>query len=78
MTSRWLLPGLLARAPHPGRCLVHSRSVDTGREMNAIRTGGTGHLLIVTAGDAVQITRETGPDETGQSAVSDRHGGDGE
>lgn len=78
MPSRWLLPGLLARAPRPGRCLVHSRSVDTGREMTAIRIGGTGHLLIVTAGDAVQITRETGPGETGQSAASDRHGGDGE
>lgn len=46
--------------------------------MNAIRIGGTEHLLLVTAGHAVQITRETGPGETGQSAVSDRHGGDGE
>lgn len=64
---------LACRPAHriPGRCLVHSRSVDTGREINAIRIGGTEYLLTVTAGDAVHLTRETGPGETGQSAVPD-------
>ena len=49
----------------PGPPLVHSRNVDTDREVNAIRIGGTEYLLTVTAGDAVHLTRETGPGETG-------------
>ena len=57
----------------PGRRLVHSKSVDTGREMNAIRIGDTEYLLTVTTGDAVHLTRETGPGKTGQSAVPDRY-----
>jgi len=47
--------------------------VDTDREVNAIRIGGTEHLLTVTAGDAVHLTRETGPGETGQSAVPEQY-----
>ena len=43
--------------------------MDTGRETNAIRIGDTEYLLTVTTGDAVHLTRETGPGETGQSAV---------
>lgn len=43
--------------------------VDTDREVNAIRIGGTEYLLTVTAGGAVHLTRETGEGETGQSAV---------
>jgi hypothetical protein len=43
--------------------------VDTDREVNAIRIGGTEYLLTVTAGDAVHLTRETAQGETGQSAV---------
>jgi hypothetical protein len=46
--------------------------VNTGREINAIRIGGTEYLLTVTTGDAVHLTQETGPGETGQSAVPDR------
>jgi hypothetical protein len=52
---------------------VHSRCVDTGCEINAIRIGDAEYLLTVTAGDAVHLTRETGPGETGQSAVPDRY-----
>ena len=37
--------------------------MDTDREMNAIRIGGTEYLLTVTTGDAVHLTRETGPGE---------------
>ena len=40
---------------------MHSRTVETGREINAIRIGGTEYLLTVTAGDAVHLTQETGP-----------------
>lgn len=47
--------------------------MDTDRETNAIRIGDTEYLLTVTAGDAVHLTRETGPGETGQSAVPDRY-----
>jgi hypothetical protein len=47
--------------------------VDTGREINAIRIGDTEYLLTVTVGDAVHLTRETGPGETGQSAVPGRY-----
>jgi len=47
--------------------------VDTDREVNAIRIGDTEYLLTVTAGDAVHLTRETGPGETRQSAVPDRY-----
>jgi hypothetical protein len=47
--------------------------VDTDRELNAIRIGGTEYLLTVTAGDAVHLTRETGPGETGQSAVPEQY-----
>ena len=47
--------------------------MDTGREINAIRIGDTEYLLTVTTGDAVHLTRETGPGETGQSAVPDRY-----
>lgn len=46
--------------------------MDTGREINAIRIGDIEYLLTVTTGDAVHLTRETGPGETGQSAVPDR------
>jgi hypothetical protein len=62
-----------SRAPHPGRpwCIVEG--VDTDREVIAIRIGGTEHLLTVTAGDAVHLTRETGPGETGQSAVPEQY-----
>lgn len=41
--------------------------------MNAIRIGGSEFLLTVTAGDAVYLTREAGPGETGQSAASARY-----
>ena len=47
--------------------------MDTDREVNAIRIGGTEYLLTVTAGDAVHLTRETGPGEPGQSAVPERY-----
>jgi hypothetical protein len=47
--------------------------VDTDREVNAIRIGGTEYLLTVTAGDAVHLTRETGKGETGQSAVPEQY-----
>ncbi len=47
--------------------------MDTDREVNAIRIGGTEYLLTVTAGDAVHLTRETGPGETGQSAVPEQY-----
>ena len=46
--------------------------MNTGREINAIRIGETEYLLTVTTGDAVHLTRETGPGESGQSAVPDR------
>ena len=52
-------------APHDEPFLRHSRSVDTGREANAIRIGDTEYLLTVTA-DAVHLTREAGPGETGK------------
>jgi hypothetical protein len=47
--------------------------VDTGREVNVIRIGGTEYLLAVTAGNAVHLTRETGPGEPGQSAVPEQY-----
>jgi hypothetical protein len=47
--------------------------VDTDREVNAIRIGGTEYLLTVTAGEAVHLTRETGQGETGQSAVPEHY-----
>ncbi len=46
--------------------------MDSGREINAIRIGDSEYLLTVTTGDAVHLTRKTGPGETGQSAVPDR------
>jgi hypothetical protein len=52
---------------------MHSRSVDTDRGVNAIRIGDTEYLLTVTAGEAVHLTREAGPGETGQSAVPGRY-----
>ena len=61
------------RVPHPGPPLVHSRGAKTDRDINAIRIGDTEYLLTVTVGDAVHLTRETGPGETGQSAVPERY-----
>lgn len=51
---------------------MHSRSVGTDRGVNAVRIGDREFLLTVTAGDAVHLSRETGPDETARSAVPDR------
>lgn len=47
--------------------------MDTRRGVNAIRIGDSEFLLTVTAGDAVHLTREAGPGETGQSAVPGRY-----
>ena len=47
--------------------------METDREVNAIRIGGSEYLLTVTAGDAVHLTRETGPGEKGQSAVPEQY-----
>lgn len=45
----------------------------TVRGVNAIRVGDRVLLLTVTAGDAVHLCRETGPDETARSAVPQWH-----
>lgn len=47
--------------------------MDTGHGVNAIRIGDSAFLLTVTAGDAVHLTREAGPGETGQSAAPGRY-----
>jgi hypothetical protein len=47
--------------------------VDTSRRINAIRIGDTEYLLTVTAGQAVHLTPETRPGQTGQSAVPGRY-----
>lgn len=45
----------------------------TQRGLNAIRVGDTEFLLTMTAGDAIHLTRQAGPGETGQGAVQDWH-----
>jgi len=47
--------------------------VATGCGVNAIRIGDSEFLLTVTAGDAVHLTREAGPGESGRSAVPGRY-----
>ncbi len=44
-----------------------------GRGVNVIPVGDREFLLTVTAGDAVHLSRETGPDETARSAVPGWH-----
>lgn len=61
-------PGHLRRRRAPA-ALVHSRHVGTERGVNVIRIGDGEFLLTATAGDAVHLSREAGPDETAQSAV---------
>jgi hypothetical protein len=49
----------MCAAPRP--FLVHSRGVDAGCGVNAIRIGNSEFLLTVTVGEAVHVTREAGP-----------------
>ena len=44
--------------------------METGPEINAIRIGDAEYLLTVTAGDAVHLTRETGPGVIAQGTSS--------
>ena len=53
--------------------LVHSKGVGADRGLNVIPVGDREFLLTVTAGDAVHLSRETGPDETGRGAVPGWH-----
>jgi hypothetical protein len=52
---------------------VHSEGVASSRGVNIIPVGDREFLLTVTAGDAVHLSREAGPDETGRSAVPGWH-----
>ena len=69
------------RAAHPGHLrrrraagtLVHSKGVRADRGLNVIPVGDREFLLTVTAGDAVHLSREAGPDETGRGAVPGWH-----
>lgn len=45
----------------------------TQRGLNAIQVGDKEFLLTETAGDAVHLTRQAGPDEAGRAAVHDWH-----
>jgi hypothetical protein len=67
-----------AHLNHPRRrpaptASVHSRGVRAGRGVNVIPVGDRAFLLTMTAGDAVHLSRETGPDETGRGAVPGWH-----
>jgi hypothetical protein len=53
--------------------LVHSGGVAPSRGVNVIPVGDEEFLLTVTAGDAVHLSREAGPDETARSAVPGWH-----
>ena len=65
-------PSHLRRRRAPGT-LVHSKGVGADRGLNVIPVGDREFLLTVTAGDAVHLSRETGPDETGRGAVPGWH-----
>jgi hypothetical protein len=45
----------------------------TQRGLNAIQVGDKEFLLAATAGDAIHLTREAGPEELGQPAVPDHY-----
>jgi len=51
--------------------LAHSRGVEPLRGLNVIPADGREFLLTVTAGDAVHLSQETGPDQTARCAIPD-------
>lgn len=52
---------------------MHSGGVPTDSGINVIRIGDKALLLTVTAGDAIHLSREAGPEETARGAVPSWH-----